>query len=189
MTVSTIKMTARQFLMLGEDPPGVRLELVDGEIAVSPSPAPEHSYTDRMLSHILLTHILEHDLGILIGDVDTVFGELDVRRPDLIYYSSERAHLVRRSAPLQHPPDLCVEVVSPGSSRTDRKDKFELYAAGDVSFYWIVDPKKRAMEGFRLVRGKYDLAGRGTGRDTVRLPPFPELEIPLARLWLPGKPN
>jgi hypothetical protein len=43
--VSTIKMTARQFLELGEDPPGVRLELVDGEIAVSPSPVPRHSFT------------------------------------------------------------------------------------------------------------------------------------------------
>jgi hypothetical protein len=33
MTVSTIKMTARQYLELGQDPPGVRLELVDGEVA------------------------------------------------------------------------------------------------------------------------------------------------------------
>ena len=39
--VSTTKMTARQYLMLGEDPPGVRLELVDGEVAVSPSPMPK----------------------------------------------------------------------------------------------------------------------------------------------------
>jgi hypothetical protein len=29
--ISTTKMTARQFLQLGEDPPGVRLELVNGE--------------------------------------------------------------------------------------------------------------------------------------------------------------
>lgn len=187
MTVSTIKMTARQFLMLGEDPPGVRLELVDGEIAVSPSPAPEHSYTDRMLSHILLTHILKHDLGILIGDVDTVFGELDVRRPDLIYYSRERAHLVRRSAPLRHPPDLCVEIMSPGSSKTDRKDKFQQYAGGHVASYWILDPIKHSIEGYRLAHGKYELVGRGTGRDVVRLPPFPELDIPLGQLWLPGK--
>jgi hypothetical protein len=28
--VSTIKMKARQFLQLGQDPPGVRLEVVDG---------------------------------------------------------------------------------------------------------------------------------------------------------------
>jgi Uma2 family endonuclease len=185
MTVSTIKMTARQFLMLGEDPPGVRLELVDGEVAVSPSPAPEHSYADRMLSHILLTHILQRGLGILIGDVDTVFGEHNVRRPDLIFYSNGRLHLVRRSAPLKHPPDLCVEIVSPGSVETDRKDKFEQYAAGDVAFYWIVDPNKRTIEGYRLVSGKYELAGRGSGNQAVRLPPFEELQIPLAQLWLP----
>lgn len=29
---SPIKMTARQYLMLGEDPPGLRLELVHGQI-------------------------------------------------------------------------------------------------------------------------------------------------------------
>ena len=67
MTVSTIKMTAEQFLQLGEDPPGVRLELVDGEIAVSPSPIPKHSITDKRLSHILMSHILENDLGELLG--------------------------------------------------------------------------------------------------------------------------
>ena len=185
MTVSTIKMTARQFLLLGEDPPGVRLELVDGEIAVSPSPTPDHSYTGRMLGHILLGHILAHDLGILIGDVDTVFGELDVRRPDLIYYSRERAHLVRRSAPLQHPPDLCVEVVSPGSRKTDRKDKFSQYAAGDVPHYWILDPPKKSVEAYRLASGNYELAASGAGNDKVRLAPFPELEINLSQLWLP----
>jgi hypothetical protein len=41
---NTIKLTAGQFLMLGEDPPGTRLEPVEGEIIVSPSPVPDHSY-------------------------------------------------------------------------------------------------------------------------------------------------
>jgi hypothetical protein len=50
--VSTIKMTARKFLELGEDPPGVRLELVNGEVAASPSPNLDHSYTDSMLRHL-----------------------------------------------------------------------------------------------------------------------------------------
>src|SRR5688500_7578939 len=77
--VSTTKMTARQYLMLGEDPPGVRLELVDGEVAVSPSPMPKHSRVDRRLTRVLLNHIVEHDLGELLGDTDTIFGEHDVR--------------------------------------------------------------------------------------------------------------
>jgi Putative restriction endonuclease len=81
MSISTIKMTARQFLQLGEDPAGVRLELVDGEVALSPSPNPEHSYADRKLTIILGNHIHANDLGALFGDVDTIFGEFDIRRP------------------------------------------------------------------------------------------------------------
>src|ERR1700733_14731772 len=98
MTVSTIKMTAAQFLEMGEDPPGVRLELVDGEVSVSPSPEPKHSYADRNLGYLLQAHIRESELGALFGDVDTIFGDHDVRRPDLIYFAKDRFHLVGEKA-------------------------------------------------------------------------------------------
>src|SRR5437868_5450255 len=97
-TISTAKMTARQFLQLGEDPVGVRLELVDGEMAVSPSPNPDHSYVVMKLGHILLGYIEKHDLGQLFGDVDTIFGEYDVRRPDLLFFAKDRLHLISRTA-------------------------------------------------------------------------------------------
>lgn len=184
MSVSTIKMTAQQFLELGEDPPGVRLELVDGEIAVSPSPIPDHSYAEKMLSLFLNQHIRENKLGRLYGDVDTIFGKHDVRRPDLIYFSRDRLHLVGKKA-MEGPPDLCVEIISPGSAHSDRKTKFRQYAKGGVAFYWIVDPRKRTIEGYELVRGKYAGAGKGKGEDAVRLPPFRNLTIPLGELWQP----
>jgi len=37
-------MTADQYLQLGEDPPGVRLELVDGEITANAGPPISHIY-------------------------------------------------------------------------------------------------------------------------------------------------
>src|SRR3954454_1728323 len=92
--VSTIKMTARQFLELGEDPPGVRLELVDGEVAVSPSPVPRHSFVVFRLARILDDYIDNDDLGELLGDVDTIFGEHDVRRPDLLFFTKARRYLI-----------------------------------------------------------------------------------------------
>jgi Uma2 family endonuclease len=184
MTVSTIKMTARQFLELGEDPPGVRLELVNGEIAVSPSPMPRHSYVDRMLTIVLGPHIVARNLGELYGDVDTIFGENDVRRPDLIFFSKERTHLIGEKA-MEGPPDLCVEIISPSSGKIDREDKFAQYAAGGVTHYWIVDPVAKTVEAFTLVRGKYRPAGVGAGNDVVKLPPFDDLDIPLAKLWKP----
>jgi Uma2 family endonuclease len=182
--ISTTKMTARQFLMLGEDPPGVRLELVDGEIAVSPSPIPDHSYVDTQLQTILNTHVRARDLGMIFGDVDTIFGEQDVRRPDIIYFSKARCHLIGKRA-IKGPPDLCVEILSPSSVRTDRKDKFKLYSETGVRFYWIVDPEARSIEAYRLTGGKYRLIGKGSHNDCVRLAPFPELVIHLDRIWFP----
>ncbi|MGE5612578.1 MAG: Uma2 family endonuclease [Bacillota bacterium] len=183
-TVSTIKMTARQFLELGEDPPGVRLELVDGEVAVSPSPTPDHSYTDKKLSMILTQHVEAHDLGQVFGDVDTIFGPHDVRRPDILFFAKDRLYLISQKA-MEGPPDLCVEIVSPSSGKIDRVDKFRQYQAGGVAYYWIVDPQERTLEGYQLQDGVYVPTGQGKASDIVRLPPFPELEIPLQRLWRP----
>lgn len=184
MTVSTIKMTAKQFLELGEDPPGVRLELVNGEVAVSPSPVPEHSHVVFALATILKNHIDDNRLGRLLGDVDTIFGEHDVRRPDIFFFREDRRHFIGKKA-IEGPPDLAIEVVSPSSVRTDRRDKFKLYAQGKVKHYWIVDPSMRTIEAYRLISGKYAGRVRGSGSDVVQLPPFPKLKIPLAKLWLP----
>ena len=185
--VSTAKMTARQYLMLGEDPPGVRLELVDGEIAVSPSPRPRHSRVDRRLTQILLNHIVEHDLGELLGDTDTVFSAYDVRRPDLLYFTKDREHLIDGDDAIRAVPDLCVEIVSPGSETIDRVDKFDQYAKAKVPYYWIVDPRPRTIEGFKLKGRKYISTGGGREDDVVRLPPFDGLDIPLGQIWLPAR--
>src|SRR4051794_28907503 len=117
MTTAT-KMTAKQFLMLGEDPPGLRLELVHGEIVVSPSPAFDHSYTDTQLRSILVGHINDNDLGAIVGDVDTIFDELNVRRPDILFIAKSRLHLIKgHGIPII--PDLCFEILSPSSPTTD----------------------------------------------------------------------
>lgn len=182
--VSTIKMTARQFLELGEDPPGVRLELVDGEIAVSPSPIPDHGYTVLALGRLLGDFVERNQLGMLLPDVDTIFGEYDVRRPDLFYFQKKRMHFIGEKA-IHGPPDLCIEVLSPSSVRTDRRDKFKLYAEGRVKHYWIVDPKQRTVEAYALRRGKYVGGVRGSRSDIIKLPPFSKLSIPLSKLWRP----
>ncbi len=182
--VSTIKMTARQYLELGEDPPGVRLELVDGELAATPSLPPQHSYTLLALASLLSQHLDDTDLGQLLGSVDTIFGPHDVPRPDLLYFVKSRRHFIGEKA-IEGPPDLCVEIISPSSGTIDRKDKFTLYAAGKVKHYWIVDPKRRTVEAYTLRGGKYAGRVRGSGSDFVKLPPFAKLEIPLAKLWRP----
>jgi Uma2 family endonuclease len=168
--------------MLGEDPPGIRLELVDGEVAVSPSPAPKHSFVVMILSRILGNHIEAEDLGELYSDVDTLLDDFNIRRPDLLYYSNANLDLIGEKF-MEGPPDLAIEVLSPSSIIIDRKDKFGQYRKAGVRFYWIVDPQLKTIEGWELKNRRYVAIGRGQGSAVVKLAPFAELEIPLARLW------
>jgi Uma2 family endonuclease len=180
--LSTTKMTADQFLQLGEDPPGVRLELVEGEIAVSPSPVPEHSFVEIKLIFLLENHIQSQQLGELHRDVDTILNRFTVRRPDILFFSKERTHLIGKKA-MEGPPDLAIEIISPSSVEIDRIDKFAQYRDAGVANYWIVDPLAKTIEAWRLEAGQYIPAGRGEKNEMVQLPPFTDLSIPLSRLW------
>jgi len=137
-----------------------------------------------MLTIILGNHILAHDLGRLYGDVDTLFGRYDVRRPDILFFSKSRLHLVGPKA-MEGPPDLCIEILSPSSATIDKVDKFEQYQAAGVQCYWIIDPEHRTANAWQLSDGKYSPVGTGRDNDVVHFPPFPDLALPLSQIWHP----
>ena len=51
-------------------------------------------------------------------------------------------------------PDLIIEVLSPSSTKHDRITKMQLYKDAGVREYWIVDPKRRAIEVHVLESGE-----------------------------------
>jgi Uma2 family endonuclease len=180
-------MTAAEFLALPPD--GVRNELVHGEVVVSPSPNFDHGYVVMKLSTLLDGYIEARQLGELYSDLDAYFGPEDVRRPDLLFFVTARLHVLAAKKKPEAPPDLCVEVLSPSNAGYDRTDKFDLYQASNVPFYWIIDPMERTVEAYKLVNGIYIRGGHGTGSEVVHLPPFEELAIPLGKLWRPAAKN
>ena len=187
MTVAeTIKMTAKQYLQLGEDPPGVRLELVNGEIRVSPSPTNAHAFALSQLLRTLGNYAEKHRLGVVMSDTDHVVTEYTVRRPDLYFFTTPRLKLLDLEA-IEHAPDLAVEIISESSGRIDREEKFEEYANFGIPHYWLIDPQMQSAEAFALKHGKYIAAGSGKGLATIHLPPFEELAINLGNLWWPPR--
>lgn len=47
------------------------------------------------------------------------------------------------------PPDLVVEVFSPGSVRREKIDKFEVYEAYGVRECWMIDPHEQYIEVYQ----------------------------------------
>jgi hypothetical protein len=52
-----------------------------------------------------------------------------------------------------------------------------------VNHVWLVEPRERTVEVFRLAGERYVLVGTFGGDDAVRAKPFDAVEIPPAYLW------
>jgi len=47
-------------------------------------------------------------------------------------------------------PDLIVEILSPGSSRKELRDKYDLYQESGVTEYWVVFPSEQVLQRYIL---------------------------------------
>ncbi|MEZ0373684.1 MAG: Uma2 family endonuclease [Candidatus Sericytochromatia bacterium] len=82
------------------------------------------------------------------------------------------------------PPDWILEVVSPGSVRTDYVKKLTLYELHGIPEYWIVNPQDRLVMVFRLnQQGAYGKPDTYTQEDTLTPARFPELSIRLEDIF------
>ncbi len=53
-------------------------------------------------------------------------------------------------------PDLIIEILSPGNSRKEMKEKYEIYEENGVKEYWLVEPAEKAIFVYVLnEKGKY----------------------------------
>ncbi len=59
-------------------------------------------------------------------------------------------------------------MLSPSNWLTDRREKYDAYAAAGVREYWIVDPEGSSVEVFVLRQGAFDLCGKFGLGDRVR---------------------
>ena len=86
-----------------------------------------------------------------------VLSDTDVVQPDLLFVSTERAHLLLGGANVLGAPDLVVEILSPSTAGRDRTLKRALYAKHGVQEYWLVDPDARTVTVLRLGEDAFEV--------------------------------
>jgi Uma2 family endonuclease len=141
--------------------------LYDGEVFVVPAPLPRHQIVQHLIASLLDAYAKRTGGFSVDSPIDIVFSEYDVLQPDVVFFSSGRRHLVHLDAPIRHPPDLCVEILSPSTQATDRGKKMQMYARYGVPEYWLVDPPAGTIEVFHLRDGSYVHIVTASGGDEV----------------------
>jgi Uma2 family endonuclease len=117
-----------------------RLELIAGEIIVTPAPSLMHQIVSHRIDVLLDRAIVEPGLGLVIAaPFDVYLDEHNTPQPDLMVILQDRMHILG-SARLESAPNLVIEIISPSSATKDRGTKRQLYARFGVPEHWLVDP-------------------------------------------------
>lgn len=170
-TIPPRLLTVAEYLELGEPPWGYT-ELVEGRVVMSPSPHRRHNRAAFRLATELQPQ-LPAELEVLLDlDVDLQLVPPDEpgfsRRPDVVV--TRRAEGVIPASDVV----IAVEVVSPGSVRTDHMVKRAEYADAGIPHYWILDVRERPSLLACHLAGEFGYADAGPVHGVFRTAvPFP----------------
>ena len=160
---------------------GIRRELLDGELIVSPSPVTRHQRLVLRIVTAFSDHIEANGGGeVFIAPLDVVLSERDVVEPDVVFVRTANAAIVTEPN-IQGVPDLVIEVLS--NPRIDRVRKRDIYARFGVPEYWIVDPDADRVEVYRWSAGGYAKPEISEPGEFLDYSGLPGLRLDLTRLF------
>jgi Uma2 family endonuclease len=149
MAIARQGLTLAEFLALPEQKPA--LEYVDGVVTQKVAPLYEHSVLQRELTLQLERQLAPRRLGHVLPELRVSFGGRS-HVPDLSMYRRERLPprtRGRRVGELLVPPDLAIEIISPGQSRTEMIGLCQWYVNHGVKVALLVEDRTERIRVFR----------------------------------------
>jgi len=139
-----------------------RIELIRGKIfKMSPAPTVTHQKISVNIEKKLSLFLEDKPCNMLHAPVDVRLKGKPFRKrklrddeiatvvqPDIIVVCDEDKLMDERS--VDGAPDLIVEILSPGNTKTETKYKFDLYEENGVQEYWVVYPEYKQVYRYLL---------------------------------------
>lgn len=134
-------VTVEEYLAMPET--SIAHNLIEGRLYVSAAPTPRHQEIVIELASRL--HQIAKELGgrAYVSPSDYLLRDGTVVQPDLSFITANRLDIVQQR--LMGPPDIAIEVLSPGTRRFDRVRKLRTYEMNGVREVWLVDPDSQTV--------------------------------------------
>jgi Uma2 family endonuclease len=180
-------LTIDDYLVL-EEPMGVRYELSEGELIVTPSANYSHSEIRDELNSRLRSFVKARKLGGVTSETDVQLAHDVVRRPDVAFISAGRLRGVDlHKVPLPLSPDLVIEIVSENDRADDLLLKVRQYLTAGTKAVWLFYPSTRLAYRYIPVRLEPEVRSADAGHGFEEPEMLPGLSIPLAEIFAPAE--
>lgn len=176
MTATPHEMQLFPELLAFLDENGLRYEVLDGCVVVTPPATFDHERLDIAIAAQLWNaapegvEVLGSNFGYYYDDLSFVMADITVARTA---DCEERGTTV---APL-----LVVEVLSRSTRRRDVTGKWSIYAEAGVPSYWLVDPVEPSLTVLTLTDGLYVETARVAGSEPLNVTAPFEVTVLLRR--------
>lgn len=176
-----------------------RLELIRGKIfKMSPAPSTKHQKILTKMFGPIWSYLIHEQCSVFVApfDVRLPISEdlkiskkyknkakklsdgkiMTVVQPDICVICDE-SKLDERGC--VGAPDLVVEILSPGNTQREMKDKFEIYQVAGVKEYWLVEPNDEFVIVYNLEKGVYVGSKPYTRGEAVQSKVLEKLALPV----------
>ncbi|ANV85468.1 hypothetical protein AWQ21_01050 [Picosynechococcus sp. PCC 7003] len=188
LTNSLQSLTLQEFLNLPEG--DITYELQDGQAIPKMSPKRIHSCLQRTFL-IMLSAWGNNDDSLLVGDAYPEWAIALQRRgvdwcpvPDVTYISDAKlSDLDLSNGPCPVPPELVVEILSPGQSFEEMTQKALDYLAAEIKRVWLVSDQERSLTVFAPNTPPMTYRGNQVIEDDL----FPQLRFTMDEIFNKAK--
>jgi len=142
------QISLEQFLALTEEKPA--LEYFNGEVTQKVSPMARHGRLQIKFAEIINKYGEPRRLAIALPEIRGTFAGAS-RVPDIGVFTWDRNPRTPDSEIGNDqfiPPDIAIEILSPGQSRPELREKCRWYVANGVRIALLVDDERRTVTRF-----------------------------------------
>jgi Uma2 family endonuclease len=177
VNTTTKKLNKAEFWALA-DASDLTYELIDGIAVPKMSPKYFHARSARRILNILQEWSKDRGRAEMEWAFDLNDNYTPV--PDLIYVSFDRLPASwNENAACPVPPELAIEIISPGQTFGQMIQKASIYLTGSVLQVWILDPEAKSVTVFYPDRAPITYVNDEIITDAL----FPKLSVEIDRLF------
>ena len=166
-----------------------RVELIKGKIfKMSPAPNPYHQELAGNIFNTIKNFLRKKQCKVYFAPFDVRLIRKSKNDEDIITVLQPDICVVCDLTKIDKrgcigAPDLVVEVLSPGNSTKELRNKYEVYEESGVKEYWVVSPQNQTFIIYTLHNGKFQLSPVKMPGDIVTSSVLPGIEIDLTELF------
>ncbi len=159
-----------------------RWEIIDGiAYDMSPVPSLRHQRIIMNIAGFVHNALRGKTCVPFMAPTDVVLSRHDFVQPDFLVVCDPEKMTEKN---IQGAPDLVVEVLSPYTTKKDRREKRNLYEKHGVKEYLLIDPDGFYVERYLLQEsGQYAIGEIFDERETLRFVSLPGVELDVKEVF------